>query len=56
MDGKSRDSSIQSGKFVNNGTIGINGTGGKGINITGANVKTENNGTIEVNGEQVELL
>ena len=42
--------SIQSGKFVNNGTIGINGTGGKGINITGANVKTENNGTIEVNG------
>lgn len=42
--------SIQSGKFVNNGTIGINGTGGKGINITGANVKTENNRTIEVNG------
>lgn len=42
--------SIQSGKFINNGTIGISGTGGKGINITGANVKTENNGTIEVNG------
>lgn len=35
--------------FVNNGTVSINGAGGKGINITGANVKTENNGTIEVN-------
>lgn len=42
--------SIQSGNFINNGTISINGTGGKGISITGANSKTENNGTIEVNG------
>lgn len=42
--------SIQSGNFVNNGTIGINGAGGKGVSITGANSRTENNGTIEVNG------
>lgn len=42
--------SIQSGNFINNGTIGISGVGGKGINITGANTRTENNGTIEVNG------
>ena len=34
-----------------NRTQGIEkNAGGKGINITGANVKTENNGTIEVNG------
>lgn len=46
---------IQGGKFVNNGTIGIAGTNGKGINITGDNKtgiagQAENNGTIEVNG------
>lgn len=42
--------SIQSGNFINNGTISINGIGGKGISITGANSRTENKGTIEVNG------
>lgn len=35
---------------TNNGIIKATNNGGKGINITGANVKTENNGTIEVNG------
>ena len=47
---------IQGGKFINNGTIGINGTGGKGINITGETVDEagqiidiENKGIIEVN-------
>lgn len=47
---------IQGGKFVNNGTIGISGTRGKGIYITGETVDEagqiidiENKGIIEVN-------
>lgn len=38
-------------KFINSSIIDISGTGGKGINITGANGKAENNGTIEVSDE-----
>lgn len=40
--------SIQSGNFVNNGTIGISGTTGKGISISGAKGKAENNKEIIV--------
>lgn len=40
---------IESGNFKNNGTIEINGTIGKGINLSKENGKAENNGTIKVN-------
>lgn len=45
--------SIQNGDFINNGTIDVSGNKSIGINITGGNIKVENNGKIIANSGAV---